>query len=618
MDVSETEENQRPPLAPSEKNNVVSRKPRTREITSRYKSAFTSPSLSTPTLPRRCPSPNLTRTAITPAPLVSKRAQSAERRRPSTPSSPSRSSAPSSPSRPSTPNYSSSSSSTDMQISSRRLIGGRTPEGLWPSTRSLYVSFQSDTFSLPVTKKERPVTVTHSSDHTLKPSANVAHRQGESLAVQRKVTPERKRTPLRRTNASNQSENSKPVDNSHARVIDEHRWPSRTSGKMSANALTRSMDLTEKPIRTASLPLPGRGVSPIRRMPQSDGLGRGLHKSVSEVAKRVSFDASGRVEYEPVSIDNSNTSLRLSGPPKLGSLRVGGSSISSERASLAARPSRTLSSPLPGLHPPSPSKATLASSPSRAMLSPSRTRPSTPFPSASTVSSRSSSSTSVLSFVADVRKGKKGGSHIEDAHQLRLLYNRYLQWRFVNARADVASSIQKVTAENILCNVWNTTSELRDSVTKKRINLQQLRREMKLNVILNEQMKYLADWILVEREHSSSLSGAIEALEASTLRLPVTGGAKAEIHMVKDAVSSAVDVMQAMGSSICSLLSKVEGMNSLVSELADVAAQERVMLDECGDLLASTVSVQVEESSLRVHLVQLKQAVDKREEPSCK
>lgn len=39
-------------------------------------------------------------------------------------------------------------------------------------------------------------------------------------------------------------------------------------------------------------------------------------------------------------------------------------------------------------------------------------------------------------------------------------------------------------------------------------------------------MAYLERWVALEREHCSSLSGAVEALNASTLRLPITGGAK--------------------------------------------------------------------------------------------
>jgi hypothetical protein len=38
-------------------------------------------------------------------------------------------------------------------------------------------------------------------------------------------------------------------------------------------------------------------------------------------------------------------------------------------------------------------------------------------------------------------------------------------------------------------------------------------------------MCYLEEWSLLDRNHSNSLSGATEALKASTLRLPVSGKA---------------------------------------------------------------------------------------------
>ena len=39
-------------------------------------------------------------------------------------------------------------------------------------------------------------------------------------------------------------------------------------------------------------------------------------------------------------------------------------------------------------------------------------------------------------------------------------------------------------------------------------------------------MAYLDDWAVLERDHVDALSRAVKDLEASTLRLPVTGGAK--------------------------------------------------------------------------------------------
>lgn len=40
------------------------------------------------------------------------------------------------------------------------------------------------------------------------------------------------------------------------------------------------------------------------------------------------------------------------------------------------------------------------------------------------------------------------------------------------------------------------------------------------------QMAYLDDWAVLESDHIAAFSGAMEDLEASTLRLPVTGGAR--------------------------------------------------------------------------------------------
>lgn len=593
------EETVRPPLAPSEKNICGPNKPKTlREVPSRYKAGVTSSSPPTTGFPRRYPSPNVSRAGPPVVSSYAKRAQSAERRRPSTPS-------PSS--RPVTPVQ---DASPEVQSVSKRYPTARTTESLWSSgtVRSLCVSFQSDTFSLPISKKEKPVNQT-TLDHTLRSSANIAHRQAETPNVQRKATLERRKTPLRGRTTSDQSENSKPAENSHDRLIDQHRWPSTTGGKSVSIPSTRSSNLTDKASKSFSSPLVGRGVSPLRRSPASEVAGRGHEKPQAELAGRSSLDGNEGVEH----ILYANDDLRSSAPHKISSSGVGISAkSSSERAASTTRTWHSM--PVPGSRLPSPSRTPLPTSyPSRGTLSPSRARPSAPFHASTSVTSQSSSSSSVLNFVSEYRKGKKGANHLEDAHQLRLLYNRYVQLRYANAQADVVLSNQRITAETSLYNVWTTSSELSDSVAMKRIELQQLREELKLNLVLTEQMIYLEEWALLDREHSSCVCEAIESLEACTLRLPVTAGAKVDFHSLKGAVCSAAEVMQAMVSSVCSLLSKVEKTNCLVTKLAELTAQEKALVHECGDLLASTATLQVEENSLRTHLIQLKQALRRRE-----
>ncbi|XP_028789253.1 AUGMIN subunit 8-like isoform X2 [Neltuma alba] len=430
------EETGRPPLiATGRKNEVVTtRRPQTRDISSRYKS----PSRATPSSPRRCSSPTPTRTISTSSNLVPKRAQSVERNRPSTLSS----------ARPSTPVR---DSSVDVHFSSRRTVGSRLQESLWPSTmRSLSVSFQSDGVSVPVGKKEKPNTST--SDRTLRPTSNVAPKPAEPPTVH-KPMPERMRSPLKGKNTSDHSENSKPVDGLHSRLIDQHRWPCSIGGKVSSNATNRSVDLADKSIRTLNSSVPRTGLSSLRRLSLLAETSKPVQKSTNDTVRNVSMVESDRTGNEVKSVnDNLLPVLR---PLKLVSASQSGK-IAPRTPSVGSQ-----SLPTPRSRPSSPSKTSILSSSSARGISPSRSRPSTPpsrgvSPSrirSTSLSSQSNSSISVLSFIADFRKGKRT-THIDDAHQLRLLYNRHLQWRFVNARAEDVLCIQTAAAEIAYLDDW--------------------------------------------------------------------------------------------------------------------------------------------------------------------
>ncbi|MFS7935514.1 putative QWRF family protein [Helianthus anomalus] len=496
-------------------------------VSSRYKS---------PT-PRRFPSPNTTRTA-TPSAPVQKRAVSTGRRAATPPSPPS----------PNTPVH---DTSVHTGLAAGKANGNKLPESLWPSRmRSLSVAFQSNTYSMPVIKKEKPPPQAVY-DRTLKPSSNV------SSPTYRKSTPERKRSPLKGKNLTDQSENSKPLDGLHSRIIDQHRWPSRTSH---SNLLNKSIDLADestKKITTLNL------------------------RRTSNLVSSTSLEKNGGF-------------ISSSSPNKSSGVTRG------------ASPSRTRvmdSAPSRGF---SPSRArVMGSAPSRG-VSPNHMRPSSP---SRQLCNTNTNTVSVLTFVADMKKGKKVATRIEDAHHLRLLYNRQVQWQFVNAGAEAVLNSQKVTAEKSLISAQRTISRLQDSIAAKRINICQLKLQLKLYLALNQHIAYLNQWCSIEREHDFALRGAIQDLQASTLRLPVTGFATANIQSVKSAVYSAIQVMQTMGSSIQSTLSRLERTNWLVYELYTVAAQERSLLDQYGALMASASSLQVEENSLRTHVVQLKQDI---------
>ncbi|KAG4910278.1 hypothetical protein JHK87_056394 [Glycine soja] len=598
-------------------NGTIPRRPKGRQVSSRYMSHSPSPSPSpssttttttstststTTSSSRRFPSPLLSHSSNSSTPLVPKRSQSVDRRRP----------------RPATP----------LPEAAKLLV---------TSTRSLSVSFQGEAFSLPVSK-------------TKAAAATPPPRKA--------ATPERRRaTPVK-------GENSRPVD--------QHRWPARTRR---VDHLSKSVDVSDKKkvigngfgkvVRALQQSMVVEGE---KRRASFDGLGglsldlgkaellKGNSNSNSNANNHSNNDGGGggnlvnksslasdltASDTDSVSSGSTSGAHESSGAAKgtkeprgivvsarfwqetnsrLRRLQDPGSPLSTSPASRIGVPNRnaqlkrynsdgpmlsprTMASPVRGnvnARPASPSKLWAGSSPSRG-VSPARVRSTV----ASSINSGSGNTPSILSFSADVRRGKIGEDRIFDAHTLRLLYNRYVQWRFVNARADATFMVQKLNAERHLWNAWVTISELRHSVILKRIKLVLLRQKLKLTSILKGQISYLEEWALLDRDHSSSLLGATEALKASTLRLPVVEKAIADVPNLKDALGSAVDVMQAMASSIYSLSSKVEETNCLVAEILKVTSKERLLLEHCKEFLSSLAAMQVKDCSLRTHMLQL-------------
>ncbi|XWS54695.1 hypothetical protein CRYUN_Cryun10bG0111600 [Craigia yunnanensis] len=561
----------RPPL--KDNGFTVPRKPRGRQVSSRYlsPSPSTSSSSSAATITAaktttRFPSPLISRSTNTtatgnkttkrfPSPLISRSTNASST---STPTSTMLSSLP-----------------KRSQSVDQRRPGGKVSQGnnvnatelsaatkmLITSTRSLSVSFQGETFSLPISKTKAQV--------------------GSTLT--RKTTPERRRaTPVR-----DHGENSKPVD--------QHRWPGRTrqensgsnplsrslycsgerkmfgSGAMLAKSLQQSLMLDESSRKvsfdgSSRLSLDLRSAAELlkeanKQYPDASSVNEASCFSCDLTASDTDSVSSGSTNSGMQECGGSGISKGRSGPrnivvsarfwqetnSRLRRLQEPGSPLSTSPGSRIGAPAkfsqskrfssdgavsspRTTASPIRGgTRPASPSKlwTSSASSPLRG-LSPVRVRNAV----GGQMIGNSVNTPSILSYSVDIRRGKMGEDRIVDAHMLRLLYNRYLQWRFTNARADATFMVQKRSAEKNLWNAWVTTSELWHSVTLKRIKLLLLRQKLKLASILKGQVANLEAWALLDRDHSSSLLGATEALKASTLRLPIVGKAIVNFFLV--------------------------------------------------------------------------------------
>nr|KJB79439.1 hypothetical protein B456_013G049800 [Gossypium raimondii] len=508
---------QKPPL--KDNGSGVPRKPRGRQVSSRYLSPSPSSSSSTsstssaakPTA--RFPSPLISRSTNTMStgnkaaarfhsPLVSrstnasttssslpKRSQSVDRRRPGSQLPPGNNNA---------------NGSTELSAATKMLI---------TSTRSLSVSFQGESYSLPISKAKAQV--------------------GSTLI--RKATPERRRaTPVR-----DHGENSKPAD--------QQLWPARNrkgnSGPGSgSNLLSRSFDYSGErkdfgsgAVLAKSLQQSMMFDESSRRVSFDGGSRLSLDLGSSELLKeanKLNPDSNSLIETsneltasdtDSISSGSTNSGTGRSGNLKgkngprnivvsarfwqetnsrLRRLQDPGSPLSSSPGSRIGSPAKfsqprrvscdsAVASPIRcSIRPASPSKLWTSSAstltPSRG-LSPGRVRNAV---SGKEMISNAVNTPSILSFSVDIRRGKKGEDRIVDAHTLRLFYNGYLQWRFANARADAAFIVQKLSAEKNLWNAWVTTSELRHSVTLKRIKLLLLRQKLKLTSILKRQVRF--------------------------------------------------------------------------------------------------------------------------------
>ncbi|KAG1327344.1 protein ENDOSPERM DEFECTIVE 1 [Cocos nucifera] len=228
----------------------------------------------------------------------------------------------------------------------------------------------------------------------------------------------------------------------------------------------------------------------------------------------------------------------------------------------------------------------------------------------------------------DFKKGKRSSNCQEDIHALRLLNNGYLQWRFINAKAQAAVHAWTIAAEKSPYSHEIKLSKMRDSVAVKRIELEQIKGARKLQATVEDQMPYLDHWTTVEGDYSSSLSEAVKALQDASFRLPLIGDVKADISELDEVLQSALEMLEELSSCVRRFLPQVEEVENVISDLVSMVSRERALFEECSDLISMAyelqcisnkikeisginkfpfVIIQVKVCSLRSQLIQQKQ-----------
>ncbi|GLT76373.1 hypothetical protein SLA2020_480380 [Shorea laevis] len=198
-----------------------------------------------------------------------------------------------------------------------------------------------------------------------------------------------------------------------------------------------------------------------------------------------------------------------------------------------------------------------------------------------------------------------GSGDVESVHQLRLMHNRLIQWQYANTRANaVNANIVNQSESNLLC-AWSSLVKLRHSVLYKKLQLQKENLEMKLDLILQSQIKPLEAWAEMERQHLTAISRTKECLHNVVCRVPLSDGAKIDMQSASIALRHALELTGSIKSELAAFSPLTENNASFLSELATVATQEKLLLEECLELFRSVSILEIEERSLRCEVLQL-------------
>nr|CAB3494093.1 unnamed protein product [Digitaria exilis] len=189
-------------------------------------------------------------------------------------------------------------------------------------------------------------------------------------------------------------------------------------------------------------------------------------------------------------------------------------------------------------------------------------------------------------------------------HEMRMAHCRLLQWRYANAKAEAVRKRKKASAELELMGAWASVSEMRGKVARKRVQLEKEKQKIKLNTVLTSQMKDLESWGQVETEHATALASTVSCTRAAVCRLPLTNGAKVSLPPLSTILQQALELTLTAKTITRSFSPKAQDTALVISDLVRVATEEKVVLEECLELLSRVSALQVEEQSLRCHLVQ--------------
>ncbi|RIA04362.1 hypothetical protein BRARA_K01396 [Brassica rapa] len=192
----------------------------------------------------------------------------------------------------------------------------------------------------------------------------------------------------------------------------------------------------------------------------------------------------------------------------------------------------------------------------------------------------------------------------EEYHRFRLLHNRLIQLRFINARTEATMANLKVNVEDQLFWVWLRINKMRNYVVENLIEVQRLRQKIKLRQVLSLQMPLLNEWSKLDAKNFEALSKLTRKLHALSVRLPLLHGATVDVVAIHEEMVTAIEVMDEIEDIVIKFLPRVEIILYEMTELLSMFKQELSYFEELEKSLFLIPVFAAKESSLKVHVLQ--------------
>ncbi|RDX63282.1 QWRF motif-containing protein 3, partial [Mucuna pruriens] len=210
----------------------------------------------------------------------------------------------------------------------------------------------------------------------------------------------------------------------------------------------------------------------------------------------------------------------------------------------------------------------------------------------------------ILTMGVDLFKTKKS-SKSDAIHELRLLDNRLIQWRFANARAHAANHNISLQAESDLICALDGLAKLQYAVVLSRIEFEREKLELKLSFVLHSQKGLLEKWGSMERQHVAAITAIRECLYSVACRVFLLEGAKVDTKLASISQRRAKNLTDSMKSMLSTFSPLADKTAELLSELAEVVVQEKFLLQEFDDIFHTMCVLELKETSLMCNLIQL-------------